>query len=81
VTFFEEKFFYFLFYLFIFSVTNNGILTCGISLDSEKLSLSKSEYKNIFVPSYLKKQSGFSSDLELFFERKLVYVVVIVLLK
>jgi hypothetical protein len=50
-------------------------------LDSEKLSLSKSEYKNIFVPSYLKKQSGFSSDLELFFERKLVYVVVIVLLK
>jgi hypothetical protein len=80
VTFFEEKFFYFLFYLFIFSVTNNGILTCGISLDSEKLSLSKSEYKNIFVPSYL-KNSGFSSDLELFFERKLVYVVVIVLLK
>jgi hypothetical protein len=55
VTFFEETFFYFLFYLFIFWVTNNGILTCGISLDSEKLSLSKSEYKNIFVPSYLKK--------------------------
>jgi hypothetical protein len=32
-----------LFYLFIFAVTVKCILTCGISLDSEKQSLSKSE--------------------------------------
>jgi hypothetical protein len=66
------------FYLFIFSVTIKRILECGMSLDPERLSLSKSEWK---MYQAVWRESLLSSDLELLKKKTLIYVVLIVFLK